>query len=106
MSSFDEREKAFENQYSHQEKLDFAVEARCSKLFGLWVAEQLGLSGDDAKTYAGEVVSSNLEEAGFEDIIRKVRTDLDEKKIEISDHVLRLELDKALATAKKQLAEG
>ena len=103
MASFDDREKAFENKFAHEEKLDFAVEARCSKLFGLWVAEQIGLEDADANTYAMEVVESNLEEPGFEDIMRKVNADLDEKKIEISDHVLRTELDKALAEAKSQI---
>ncbi len=103
MASFDDREKIFENKFAHEEKLDFAVEARCSKLFGLWVAEQIGLEGADANTYAMEVVEANLEEPGFEDIMRKVNGDLDEKKIEISDHILRTELDNALAEAKKQI---
>ena len=105
MASFDDREKVFENKFAHEEKLDFAVEARCSKLFGLWVAEQIGLEGADADTYAMEVVESNLEEPGFEDIMRKVNADLDEKQIEISDHVLRTELNNALEEAKKQIAE-
>lgn len=105
MSSFDEREQAFERKFAHDEQLDFAVEARCSKLFGLWIAEQIGISGPEADIYAGEVVESNLEEPGFEDVIRKVKADLDEKNVEISDHVLRVELDKALEEAKKQLAE-
>ena len=105
MSSFDEREKAFENKFAHQEKLDFAVEARCSKLFGLWVAEKIGIDGADAMTYAMAVVESNLEEPGFEDVLRKVNADLDEKNIEISDHVLRSELDKALDKAKKEISE-
>lgn len=103
MSSFDEREKAFENKYAHEEKLDFAVEARCSKLFGLWVAEQIGLEGADANTYSMEVVEANLEEPGFEDVIRKVEADLNEKQVEISDHLLRSQLDKALQEAKKQV---
>ncbi len=105
MASFDDREKAFESKFAHEEKLDFAVEARCSKLFGLWVATQIGLEDADANTYAMEVVESNLEEPGFEDVIRKVTADLDEKQIEISDHVLRVELDKALVEAKKQISE-
>lgn len=105
MPSFDDREKAFENKFAHEEKLDFAVEARCSKLFGLWIAEQLGLEGADANTYSMDVVESNLEEPGFEDVIRKVVADLEEKKVEISDHMLRSELDKALEEAKKQIAQ-
>ena len=103
--SFKDREEALENKYAHQEKLDFAVEARCCKIFGLWVAEQIGLTDADAHTYASEVVESNLEEAGFEDVLRKVNKDLDEKNVQISDHMLRTQLDAALAEAKKQLME-
>lgn len=104
MSSFNDRENAFENKFANEEKLDFAVEARCSKLFGLWVAEQIGLGSADADTYAMEVVESNLEEPGFEDVLRKVNKDLDDKNIEISDHVLRTQLNSALEEAKRQLA--
>ena len=102
--SFKDREKGFEAKYAHEEQLDFAVEARCSKLFGLWVAEQIGLDEATSKTYAMDVVESNLEEPGFEDVLRKVNTDLDEKNIEISDHVLRTQLDKCLVEAKAQIA--
>ena len=105
MSSMDERESALENKYAHEEAMDFNVEARCCKLFGLWVAEQFGLEGPDAATYAAQVVESNLEEAGFEDVFRKINKDLDEKGIEISDHLLRTEMDKALTEAKKQVLE-
>ncbi|MBL4804589.1 MAG: DUF1476 domain-containing protein [Alphaproteobacteria bacterium] len=104
MSQFKDRENAFEKKYAHEEELDFAVEARCSKLFGLWVAEQLGLSGAEADAYAMEVVESNLEEPGFEDVLRKVNADIDEKGLEIADEDLRMELDRALIEAKKQLS--
>jgi hypothetical protein len=106
MSSFEDREKGFEGKYAHEEKMDFAVEARCCKLFGLWIASQLGLEGADAKTYAGQVVESNLDESGFEDVLRKVRADLKDKNIDISDHVLNTEMDKALKEAKKQILQG
>ena len=106
MSSFDNREKAFENKFAHDEKLDFAVEARLSKLYGLWAAEQLGLSESDALTYAGSVVEANLEEPGFDDILRKVRADFDERKVDISDHVMQVELEKCLIEAKKQVGKG
>ena len=104
MTSFNDREKAFENKYAFEEKMGFDVEARCSKLYGLWAAEQLGLEGADADTYAHEVVESNLEEPGFEDVLRKVQADFDEKGIDIPDQVMRVELDKALAEAKQQLS--
>ncbi|MAI62540.1 MAG: hypothetical protein CBB87_08695 [Micavibrio sp. TMED27] len=105
MPSMDEREAAIENKYAHEEQLDFNTEARCCKLFGLWIAEKIGLEGADAKTYAASVVESNLEEAGFEDVLRKVRADLSDKSIDISDHILNVELDKCLAEARRQLAE-
>ncbi len=103
--SFDDREKAFENKHAHQEQLDFAVEARSCKLFGLWIAEKFGLEGADANTYAMEVVESNLEEAGFEDVYRKVRKDLDAKGVELSDHMMSTEMNRFVAEAKKQIAE-
>ena len=105
MTTFEDREKAFENKYAHEEKLGFDIEARCSKLFGLWAAQQMGLEGADAATYAMEVVESNLDEPGFQDVLRKVRTDFNDKKIEISDHLMRVELDKALEEAKRQIMQ-
>ncbi|GJL84228.1 MAG: hypothetical protein DHS20C02_00030 [Micavibrio sp.] len=105
MNGFNDREKAFENKHAHDEAVDFTVEARCSKLYGLWAAEQLGLSGADANTYAMEVVESNLEEPGFDDVLRKVKGDFDEKSLDVSDHIMNAELDKALTEAKKQIAE-
>ncbi len=103
MTTFDNREKGFESKFAHDEKLDFAVEARLSKLYGLWAAEKLGITGADADTYAGQVVGANLEEPGFNDILRKVRKDFDEKGLDISDHVMEAELEICLKEAKKQI---
>ncbi|MDB2683105.1 DUF1476 domain-containing protein [Alphaproteobacteria bacterium] len=105
MASFDDREKGFENSFAHQEKISFEVEARCSKIYGLWAAEKLGLSGADADTYASSVVEANLEEPGFEDVLRKVTADFKEKSLDISDHIMRVELDKALQEARRQFSE-
>lgn len=107
MTSFDDRGDAFENKFAHEEKVDFAVEARLSKLYGLWAADKLGITGEDeSNAYAKEVVSANLEEPGFDDILRKVRKDFDEKGLDISDHVMKVELDTCLIEAKKQISEG
>lgn len=106
MSAFDDREKAFEAKHAHEQQVDFSTEARCCKLFGLVIAEKLGLTGDEAQAYAMQVVEANLEEAGFDDVLRKVRPDLDAKGIEISDHALNTALDSALAEAKEQIAQG
>jgi len=103
MTGIDDRRDAFESKYAHDEKMSFDVEARCSKLFGLWAASQLGLEGAEADSYAKEVVMANLEEPGFDDIIRKVRADFDQKGVEISDHVMQNQVEKALVEAQKQL---
>lgn len=105
MPGFNDREKGFEKAYAHSEKLSFDVEARCCKLFGLWAAGQLGLEGEKAKAYAMEVVGANLDEPGFDDVLRKVQADLKAKGITLSDHMMDVELDKALAEARRQILE-
>ncbi len=105
MSTLDNRGKNFENKFAHDEQLDFAVEARLSKLYGLWAAEKLGIDEQSAAAYAGEVIAANLEEPGFNDILRKVRKDFDEKGIDISDHMMEAELEKCLCEAKKQMCK-
>lgn len=89
--------------YDHDAHGDFKLEARCSKIYGLWAAGQLGLEGADANTYALEVVEANLEEPGFDDVLRKVRRDFDEKGLQVSDHMMNLQLEKALEKAKAQI---
>ena len=105
MSGFDDRKDAYEKKFVHDEELMFRVEARCCKLFGLWAAEQLGLEGADAETYAREVVSSNLEEPGFDDVKRKVMPDFSEKSVDVSDHIVDSMLDKFMGEAKAQIME-
>jgi len=76
MTTFEDRENAFENKYKHDEEMKFKAQMRCNKLLGLWAAELLGKTGEDANAYAIEVVKSDFEEAGHEDVIRKVAADL------------------------------
>ena len=76
MTTFDDRETAFENKYAHDAELQFRAEARRNKLLGLWAAELMGKTGDDAAAYARDVVASDFEEAGSEDVVRKVVEDL------------------------------
>lgn len=76
MTTFDERENAFEAKYAHDEEMQFKAQARCNKLLGLWAAEKLGKSGDEAAEYAKTVVIADFEEAGHEDVVRKVSGDL------------------------------
>lgn len=103
MTTFDNREKGFESKFAHDEKMSFQLEAKCAKLYGLWAAEKLGLDGADANTYALSVVEANLEEPGFDDVLRKVRKDFQEKGLEIDDYTMKHELDNALEEAKRQI---
>jgi hypothetical protein len=103
MTDMDDRKKAFENKYALDQELMFRIEARAAKLFGLWIAEKMGLDADEAKIFAGSVVSSNLDEPGFEDVKRAVRPALAEKGIEISDHVIDTQLDHFMDEARNQI---
>lgn len=103
MSTFDEREKGFESKFTHDKEVEFKVVARRNKLLGLWVAERLGLSGEDAENYAKEVVAADFEEAGHEDVVRKVMADITAKSLDISEHVVRVEMDRLLDVARLQV---
>ena len=76
MTTFDDRENAFENKYAHDEEMRFRAAARANKLLGLWAADLMGKSADEATAYALEVVKADFEEAGHEDVVRKVAADL------------------------------
>lgn len=106
MTTFDEREDRFENEFIHNAELRFKVEARRNKLLGLWLAEKMGLTGDDATRYAGEVVRADLEEPGEEDVIRKVMADIAEKGTGVSELEVREKLAELLPEAKRQIREG
>jgi hypothetical protein len=103
--SMDDRKSAFENKFAHDQDLQFRVEARACKLFGLWIAGEIGLSGEEAATYAKTIVAANLDEAGFDDVKRAVRKDLDAKNVVISEETLDARLDKAVEDAKAQLMQ-
>jgi len=102
MSSFDDRESAFENKFAHDAEMQFKAEARRNKLLGLWAAELLGKSGDDAQAYAREVVKSDFQEAGHEDVVRKLKADLGGKADEAT---IRAKLDEMTGKAKAQLLD-
>jgi hypothetical protein len=103
MTSFDDREKGYENKFAHDAELKFKSEARRNKLLGLWAAELMGLSGDEADAYAQEVIKSDFEEAGDEDVFRKIRGDFDAKKIDQSDHQIRRTMDELMHKAVTQI---
>ncbi|WP_298848454.1 DUF1476 domain-containing protein [uncultured Ruegeria sp.] len=100
MTTFDERENAFEAKFAHDEEMQFKAQARCNKLLGLWAAEKLGKSGADAEEYAKTVVISDFEEAGHEDVVRKVSGDLGSLS---SDDEIRAKMAELLPEAKAQV---
>lgn len=100
MSTFDDRENAFENKYAHDEEMKFKAAARANKLLGLWAAELLGKSGDDAAAYAKDVIKADFEEAGHEDVVRKVAGDLGNQA---DADTVRAKLAELSAVAKEQV---
>ena len=102
MSTFDDRENAFENKFAHDAQMQFRAEARRNKLLGLWAADLMGKSGDDAAEYAKEVVKADFEEAGHEDVVRKVSGDLGGKA---SDDEIRAKMAELMIVAKAQIME-
>ena len=100
MTTFDDRENAFESKFAHDEELRFRVEARRNKLLGLWAAELMGKSGEAAADYAKEVVSADFEEAGDEDVYRKVAGDLGDRAAEAT---IRAKMAELMAEAKRQV---
>ncbi|MEL6959667.1 MAG: DUF1476 domain-containing protein [Pseudomonadota bacterium] len=102
MTTFDDRENAFENKFAHDAEMQFKADARRNKLLGLWAAELLGKSGDEAADYAKEVVKSDFEEAGHEDVYRKVFNDVGH----IADEAtIRAKMAECMKEAKAQIAE-
>jgi len=107
MSTFDDRDHAFENKFAHDKELLFKATARRNKLFGLWAAEKLGKAGEDAQAYAKEVVLADFEEPGDDDVLRKVSADFKAGGVSISDQELRYEMERLLVLAKQQVvSEG
>lgn len=105
MSSFDDRKDSFEKKFAHDEALRFKAEARRNKLLGHWAAGLLGLSGDKADEYAKSVIAADFQEAGDDDVFRKVKADLAAAGVEQSDHQIRRHMDEFMAEAIKQIRD-
>lgn len=103
MSSLNDREKGFEKKFAMDEEQRFKATARRNKMLGLWAAEKLGKTGDEAEAYAKEVIISDIEEAGDHDVFRKVRKDFDDAGVQQSDHQIRRTMDELLAQAIEQV---
>ena len=103
MSGFDDREKAMESKYVHDQQLQFRIMNRRNKLVGLWAAGLMGI--EDAETYAKAVVKADFDEPGDEDVIRKVMADFQAHNVEMSEHRLRKHLEETLVEARRQIME-
>ncbi|HMS21402.1 DUF1476 domain-containing protein [uncultured Sphingorhabdus sp.] len=105
MTTFDDREHAFENKFARDEEFQFKVTARRNKLVGLWAAEKMGLTPEEADAYGKSVVQADFEEAGDEDVIRKLLGDLTSAGVEADEAAIRAALDAKLVEARRQFIE-
>ncbi len=107
MTTFDKREEGFEKKFAHDEELRFKANARRNKLLGLWAADKLGLKGAEADSYAKAVVIADFEEAGDNDVYRKLRKDFDAKGLtDVSEQQIRRMMDDLLAKAIEEIKAG
>jgi hypothetical protein len=104
--SLDQRKDAAEKKYAHDEELAFKAGARRNKLLGLWAAEKLGKAGPDAEAYAKTVVMADFEEAGDDDVLRKVKADFEAAGVDQSEHQIRRTMDELMAQAIEQVKAG
>ena len=103
MTTFKDRERDAERKYEHDKELEFKIVARRNKLLGLWAAELMGMSGQAADAYAKEVVVSDFQRPGDDDVLEKVFADLKGKGVETTEHKVRLEMDRLRDTARQQV---
>ena len=106
MTTFDKREEGFEKKFAHDEELKFKAMARRNKLLGLWAAEKLGKSGADAEAYAKSVVLADFEEAGDEDVVRKVKADFAAGNVAAGDTEIRQVMQDLLIRAAEEIQAG
>lgn len=106
MNTFDKREDGFEKAFAHNEELRFKANARRNKLLGLWAAEKLGLTGAEAEAYAKDVVVSDFEAPGDDDVFMKLRKDFDAKGVAQSDHQIRRTMTELMARAVEEIKQA
>jgi hypothetical protein len=106
MTTFDERENAFEAKLAHDEELRFLARARRDKRLGLWAAGKLGKTGAEAEAYAGGLLAAEVQKAGSEQIFKTIRADFDGARVEISDQQIRKQMEELFAAAVAELTKG
>ena len=102
MTTFDDRENAYENKFAHDAELQFKADARCNKMLGQWAAGLLGKTGPEADAYVREVVTSDFEEVGHEDVYRKLSGDLGDKA---DEQTIRAKMAECMAEARRQVVD-
>ncbi|MEM1132771.1 MAG: DUF1476 domain-containing protein [Pseudomonadota bacterium] len=105
MTGFSDREKAFENKMARDEEVEFRITARRNKLLGQWAAEKMSLTPEESDAYAKSVVQADFEEAGDEDVVRKLLGDLTSAGVEIDDAGVRAAMDERMVEARRQFTE-
>ena len=103
MTTFDEREKAFELKYEHDQELQFKATARRNKLLGLWAAGLMGKTGDDAESYAREIVVADLEKPGHHDVVDRLVRDLAAAGKPTEAHTIVKQSEKLMTEARRQI---
>lgn len=103
MTQFSEREKAFENKFKRDEELQFKVQVRRNKLLGIWAAAEMGMDDASAEAYARDVVASDFDAPGDDDVLQKVLGDLTGKGVNTSEYLLRKEMDRLMSVAREQI---
>ena len=106
MSTFDDRERAFETKYARDQEMQFRVVARRNRLLGQWAARLMGLTDAEADSYAKDVVRADFEEAGDEDVIRKLIGDLTSAGVDCDEARIREALEHKTVEARRQLMES
>ena len=95
-----------EEKFKNNAEIQFKIDARCNKILGLWAAEKLGLSGDDIEAFAKQVVVSDLEEAGHEDVVRMVSKSFSDGGVDIDDDVIRAEIKRLKVAVEEEFTKG
>ncbi|SFK05610.1 DUF1476 domain-containing protein [Methylocapsa palsarum] len=106
MTTFDERENAFEAKLAHDEELKFKASARRDKKLGLWAAGKLAKSGAAAEEYASSLISADVAASGDDGVFKKLRADFDQAKVEQSDHQIRRKMEEFFAEAVEEVKTG
>ena len=101
MNKFNEREKSFEKKFAKDQELQFKVAARSNKYLGEWISSKLGKNDEDKQNYIQEIIKADMEEAGNEDVFRKVKKDFLSASINIDESEIRNQMEKALSRAKE-----